>query len=204
MSESSLGEKRPSGLPARAMASLATRGLELAEEMTGRIQALDPEIELKEAERHIDQDRPLQGLETINRIIDSDRLTGPRLSWALTLRAFARTRCGHYKQAVDDYDRILAMNPRSAGAYAERGVLRQIQGDLEPALTDFNQALALDPRLAEAYYNRGLIYEKKGLLSQALRDARAAWRLNPAHRPFEERVRALAVKLGKPTGRTGP
>jgi tetratricopeptide (TPR) repeat protein len=56
----------------------------------------------------------------------------------------------HYKQALEHYNRAIALNPRLAEAYMYRGVLFQLMGNEEKALADHAKLVELDRGLADA------------------------------------------------------
>jgi tetratricopeptide (TPR) repeat protein len=60
-----------------------------------------------------------------------------------------------YRGALADYDRAIALNPKSAPAYNYRGVLKEKIQDIPGGLADYNQAIALNANYGEAYSNRG-------------------------------------------------
>jgi tetratricopeptide (TPR) repeat protein len=51
------------------------------------------------------------------------------------------------EEAVEAFDRCIALDPGMAPAYADRGIARDRLGEYEKALADYRTALALDPKL---------------------------------------------------------
>ena len=67
--------------------------------------------------------------------------------------------------------RVLARNPKDAGAYYSRGYAYEWRkGDHDRAITDFDQALVLNPKYALAYADRGFSHEHKGEWDRAFAD----------------------------------
>jgi tetratricopeptide (TPR) repeat protein len=67
--------------------------------------------------------------------------------------------------------RLLARNPKDAGAYYSRGYAYEWRkGDHDRAITDFDQAIVLNPKYALAYADRGFSYEHKGEWDHAFAD----------------------------------
>jgi tetratricopeptide (TPR) repeat protein len=52
--------------------------------------------------------------------------------------------------AMDDYDRAIALDPKSGIAYFDRGVLRAEGGQYSLARTDFKRALQIGPAEADS------------------------------------------------------
>jgi tetratricopeptide (TPR) repeat protein len=84
------------------------------------------------------------------------------------------------KEAVAQFSRAVALNPRYALAYFMRAVTKTKLDDSQGALADYNKAISLNPKLALAYNNRGLLKDNKPNDSQgALADYNKAISLNP-------------------------
>jgi len=67
-----------------------------------------------------------------------------------TRRAF------EYDQIMQDYNKVVELNPDFVYAYFNRANIRCYQKDFRQALLDYNEAINRNPEFAEAYYNRGL------------------------------------------------
>jgi len=76
--------------------------------------------------------------------------------------------------AIKDYNKALALNPRSAYVYNERGMAYSNLGKLNEAIADYTQAIKLYPGFAVAYYNRTIAYLKLGKYDKALQDLHQA------------------------------
>jgi lipoprotein NlpI len=85
---------------------------------------------------------------------------------------------GQYDEAILDFDRALAIEPR-AGTYYNRGLAHFSKNDVDKALADWNQAIALDPRDARAHRQRGGAYFTKGDFNLAVADFNRAIELEP-------------------------
>ena len=53
---------------------------------------------------------------------------------------------GNLDLALADFDRALAIDPASAGAYADRGRAYELKGDRAQAIADYRKALSLKSR----------------------------------------------------------
>ena len=62
---------------------------------------------------------------------------------------------GKLEEAIEAYNKALAIKPDYAEAYNNMGNALQEQGKLEEAIEAYNKALAIKPDYAEAYNNMG-------------------------------------------------
>ncbi|MDB6022189.1 MAG: Tetratricopeptide 2 repeat protein [Pedosphaera sp.] len=85
---------------------------------------------------------------------------------------------GELAKAVDDYDKAIQLNPKSAAAYFHRAYTYYLLKKPDRALDDCNAAIQLDPNQVHAYEYRGNIYIARGEYAEALGDYREAARLN--------------------------
>lgn len=93
-------------------------------------------------------------------------------------RAQAYQAQGKMTEALDDYDRLVAMAPRNAHYLIDRAVLR-MEEDPEGAMKDFTAALALEEN-ALAYNNRAFLHYQEEDFESAIADAKAALRVDPS------------------------
>ena len=70
-------------------------------------------------------------------------------------RAEVYIRSGRYNNAIVDYTKAIALNPKYSTAYNGRGNTYFKMGAYDKAITDLNKAIALSPRIATSYSNRG-------------------------------------------------
>jgi tetratricopeptide (TPR) repeat protein len=82
-------------------------------------------------------------------------------------------------EAMQAYDRAIALQPGFVEAYNNRGNTLVVLGRAQDALADFETAARLDPLLAEASNNRAVALLKLGRLSEALSAADSALALQP-------------------------
>lgn len=73
---------------------------------------------------------------------------------------FARLKM--YPQAMQDYDKALAVYPDYAYAYNDRGALYFATGEYKKALVDFTKALELDSQYSKPYLGLAKTYEALG------------------------------------------
>lgn len=77
----------------------------------------------------------------------------------------------NFDQAMQDLNRAIKLNPKSANAYVIRGRMYGQQNNDKLAIKDFEQAISIQPQNAEAYGNRGIAYLKQGNNSLGCPDA---------------------------------
>jgi tetratricopeptide (TPR) repeat protein len=82
-------------------------------------------------------------------------------------------------EAMTDFDRAVALDPRCARAYAARAHLHNFYGDCDEAFEDANRALSLDPALYDAYRERAMVYLDREDALQAIADFDRSLKLKP-------------------------
>jgi V8-like Glu-specific endopeptidase len=99
------------------------------------------------------------------------------------LSGYEKYKQGNLQGALADYDRAIALAPKSSWAYAKRGWLKH-DGlkDYQGALADYNQALLIDPKYVDVYCYRGYLkHNKLKDLKGALADYNQALALDPQY-----------------------
>ena len=94
-------------------------------------------------------------------------------------RGIAYSDIGQYDRALEDYNKVIAMNPYYSRAYNNRGVVYSRQGLYDMAIEDFSKAIDLKPNFFDAYNNRGVAFDKAGRFEKAMEDFQKALVLNP-------------------------
>ena len=80
---------------------------------------------------------------------------------AIHTRAWIHMNRGNLDLALADFDRALAIDPASAGAYADRGRAYELKGDRDQAIADYRKALSLKSR--QLYDDKAKAEAKKHL-----------------------------------------
>lgn len=83
-----------------------------------------------------------------------------------------------YREAIESYDKAIALNPRYAEAYQCRGAVYELLEEYDQALDDYNKACQLNPKNPFAFSSRGGLYKKLKLYDKALEDCESAIRLD--------------------------
>jgi tetratricopeptide (TPR) repeat protein len=116
----------------------------------------------------------LEGLGEIDRAL-KDYAEAIRLdpgSWLAFLGrgVLLATRQRAYRRAIEDFDKVLAIDSRNVAALMARGSARSQLNQHGPALADLEQAVALAPGDAQAHLVRGLARWRHGDNELALQD----------------------------------
>ncbi len=113
-------------------------------------------------------------------------------------RGNANVALGNFSDAIDDFTRLIAINPHIAGYFDNRlNALRAI-GRYQEALTDANAAVRLAPDHSFVYRSRALVYSELGKFGAAIADFDRALALAPDDAGlFVERGRTQ-LKAGHP------
>jgi tetratricopeptide (TPR) repeat protein len=85
-------------------------------------------------------------------------------------RALTRSELDEIEGAINDYTRVIQINPKHDTAYSNRGLLRYELGNREGAIADFNRALLINSGNSIAYCNRGVVRLELGNLMGAVED----------------------------------
>lgn len=114
---------------------------------------------------------------------------------ALNNLGFQRMKIGEYKEAIENFNRVIELDPESAFAYNNRGFAYLKIGELNQAIYDIDYSLTLDSENSFAYKNRALYYLEIDKKDAALANLKMAWALG-----FEEKygneVNDLIQQLG--------
>jgi Mlc titration factor MtfA (ptsG expression regulator)/Tfp pilus assembly protein PilF len=107
------------------------------------------------------------------------RLSDNEDAEAFCLRGVAYREQDRYHEALDDFERAIALCPDYARAYCERGLARIAQGEEDAGLADLDRALHIDPNDDTTYQERGQVHHERGEYKQAIRDFTEAIGLYP-------------------------
>ena len=86
---------------------------------------------------------------------------------------------GQYSEAIQDFTKVIGLNPDDAETYYFRGFTYYNQGNRDDAIKDFTKAIELNPDDAETYHFRGFIHYSNGKYDCAIKDFTKAIELNP-------------------------
>jgi tetratricopeptide (TPR) repeat protein len=86
-----------------------------------------------------------------------------------------------YDRAIEDFDKVLVIEPDNVEALVSRGDAFGQLGDLGRAMADLDRAVTLAPGKPTALLARGQIESRRGDLAGAARDYEAALKLDPRY-----------------------
>ncbi|MFA7674481.1 MAG: hypothetical protein WCY38_00260 [Endomicrobiia bacterium] len=111
-------------------------------------------------------------IDTIQQNIDEDIKALPadeRTVFVMGYKADLKAEKGLFKEAIDDYTKILEFKENS-WTYGRRGVAKSRIGDLEGASDDFNKSISLGQAVSWVYTERGDIKRKLNDVQGAIAD----------------------------------
>lgn len=85
-------------------------------------------------------------------------------------RGICRMRHARFAEAIDDYNRVLALKPDDDRAFAARAEVHATLGEYDLALADYTQAIALKPDDGRRWDLRGAVEEVAGDRAAAIAD----------------------------------
>lgn len=91
---------------------------------------------------------------------------------------------GEIDKALNDADKAVSINSKSAEIYIGRAVVRLQKGDLEGSLADYEKSIILNPKIASAYLGRAYFRYQKSDFDGALADYNKGIELNPNYANF--------------------
>jgi tetratricopeptide (TPR) repeat protein len=83
------------------------------------------------------------------------------------------------KAAIEDYTKIIELNPMDTQAYMLRGLTKYKLKKYKEAIKDYNKAIELNPSDAGVYNNRGAAKSDLLFYNEAIEDYNTAIKLNP-------------------------
>lgn len=86
-----------------------------------------------------------------------------------------------YKEAIDDFDKVLEDNPEDLNALRNRGYSYYLLGIYDQALIDFNNVLTIAPDFPEILVSRGEILLLKNNFADAMRNFTQAIAFDPKY-----------------------
>ncbi len=93
-----------------------------------------------------------------------------RVLFAYINRGVAFEKRGELNKAIEDYDKVIDIDPLYFEAYNNLGVLYGQNGLFDKAIEYFNKSIGIDPAYVDAYVNRGIAYAVSGRYDSALKD----------------------------------
>ena len=105
-------------------------------------------------------------LEWINKALEINKYDADLLHH----RGVMLARLERYKEAEEDLDRSIYLDPSDAGVYITRAMVRYFQDNLNGALADYDMSITIDPGNVTGHYNRGNLRAQVGDDNRAIED----------------------------------
>lgn len=103
--------------------------------------------------------------------------------------------CGKTKEAVDAYNKLLAMDKENKNALYNLGAIEYARAkDPEKAKALFTEAINIDPQYAEAYFARGVCFEDLKSFDEAIADYKLAVQYKTNYEPAIKNLNRLLDK----------
>jgi len=123
----------------------------------------------------------------------------PKASFAFLGRGvLLATRQRAYNRAIEDFDKVLVIEPDNVEALIARGDAFSQLGNSGRALADLNRAVTLAPNNAVAYVALGLAESRRGNRTAAMQDYEAALKRDPRRVDALVNIAALQLLDHKP------
>jgi tetratricopeptide (TPR) repeat protein len=103
-----------------------------------------------------------------------------------------------YDRAIEDFDKVLVIEPDNVEALVSRGDAFGQLGDLGRAMADLNRAVALAPDKPTVLVARGQIESRRGNLAGAARNYEAALKIDPRYTAALINLAAVRAMQGEP------
>ncbi len=139
-----------------------------------------------------------EALKRCDRALGHGQLKLKNLAATYINRGVLRVKLGHYKEALDDYQRAENLQPDLAETHVNRGNVFYLTSSFDDAVAEYSRALELDIDPAQiAHVNRGMSYEKLGDISKAEADYRRAVELAPQWSVAQTKLESLLARQQK-------
>ncbi|MCX6243620.1 MAG: tetratricopeptide repeat protein [Bacteroidetes bacterium] len=96
-------------------------------------------------------------------------------------RGIAYTQEGQWDNALADFTKAIAVDPKYPVSFANRGMVYGNLGRVEDAISDFTKAIEIDTAYTLVYHNRGVTYGSLGQYDKAISDLKRAVKLKPGY-----------------------
>jgi tetratricopeptide (TPR) repeat protein len=118
-----------------------------------------------------------------------------KLAMIYNNRGNAYSELRRHEEAIEDYIKAIALDPKCAKAYCNRGSAHYEINQHEEAIEDYNKAIVLGLEYLEAYNNRGIAYCKLNKLEKAIEDFNTVIEINPEYTPAYSNRGAAYLEL---------
>ncbi|MBL7136263.1 MAG: protein kinase [Candidatus Marinimicrobia bacterium] len=92
-----------------------------------------------------------------------------------------RISCGHYEEALQDFQRALELNPVNTEAYQRMAWTYERMGKIDQAEMKYQKAIRLQPKYWSTYNNLGVFYYRQGRFEEAVKQFQKVVTLTPGN-----------------------
>ncbi|MBI3812665.1 MAG: tetratricopeptide repeat protein [Nitrospirae bacterium] len=92
---------------------------------------------------------------------------------------------GRYDQALDEYQKAVALRPNFVDILTKIGTTLREKGDLDQAVGAFTKAKKSGPKYVPAYIHLGITYYAQGRRDLAIQEWKTAQKIDPANRAVQ-------------------
>ena len=135
--------------------------------------------EFEQAQEAMAQGNLNDAIGAYTRALESDNLSLRNRTRAHNARGNAHLLLDDFEQALEDFNRVIELNPKSPFSYQSRSLAYFKSGRYNEAITDFTRTIQLDPDYVYAYIYRSDAYFRLGLYDHAIADYEKLLELNP-------------------------
>ena len=147
------------------------------------------EVTIEQRDKNAGRAAAEAGIRAAQRAVDLDarnseyhRILGALCGQSVSASVLTGLKFG--KCALEEVNKAVELNPKSALAYLSRGVgyyylPSQFGGGIDTAIKDINKAIELDPKSAEAHLWLGIVLRKANRNAEARKELERALQLNP-------------------------
>jgi len=145
----------------------------------------DPKYALAEAGlgeaywRSYEQTKDTQWAEKARKISAAAIALNDKLPQVYVSLGMVHTGTGHYDEAIQDFQKALALDPINADAYRELAKTYQQMGRSKDAETTYKNAIAVRPGYWETYNDLGGLYYRLGRYAEAQKEFQTVVQLTP-------------------------
>jgi tetratricopeptide (TPR) repeat protein len=126
---------------------------------------------------------PAAALVEVKRIVAELPPKNKNVAPAYSLWGVILTDQGEYDEAIDKFNKVLALDPDNAGVHNNLAATLFFKGDVDLALKHVRRALKLAPKMAEIQTSAGMILARKGMLEKAISSYERAIQIEPKFGP---------------------
>jgi hypothetical protein len=140
---------------------------------------------------------PTLAIEVLNRLKPFESIVEGDAD-LLDSRAICRLLAGQRAEAIQDWERLLNLDPARLSALQSLLTVHMDMGETTRAASYAERSLALHPRQSDVLFRYSVLAERLGRFERAAEAIEAAWRLNPASAAIRQRRATLRTWTGEP------